>query len=218
MDERRLQRLQTGFAANDLLITDEWASFPSARPALMPDAEVQALARGRTAVIYHHDPRQKGGHDAEVDHWIEGIAGYAGGLRQGVELLGLLRDQPSRVGWAERAGSGRSPRVRSDFIVRMKRTFGWSRRRRAGPPHGPIGGCRGSATEAAALRPSPGRGGRPCQAPVAAHAMAKGSSTRPERGARSWASSPGAGAAAVEARASMKASAASREGARSAGS
>lgn len=75
MDERRLQRLQTGFAANDLLITDEWASFPSARPAPMPDAEVQALARGRTAVIYHHDPRQKGGHDAEVDHWIEGIAG-----------------------------------------------------------------------------------------------------------------------------------------------
>ena len=40
---------------------------------LMPLAEVQALAQGRIAVIYHHNTRRKGGHDAEVDHWIEEI-------------------------------------------------------------------------------------------------------------------------------------------------
>ena len=39
----------------------------------MPLAEVLALAEGRTAVIYHHNTRRAGGHDAEVDHWISQI-------------------------------------------------------------------------------------------------------------------------------------------------
>ena len=39
----------------------------------MPLAEVKALAQGRTAVIYHHNTRRKGGHGAEVDHWIKEI-------------------------------------------------------------------------------------------------------------------------------------------------
>ena len=39
----------------------------------MPLAEVQALAQGRTAVVYHHNTRRKGGHDAEVDHWMAEI-------------------------------------------------------------------------------------------------------------------------------------------------
>lgn len=36
----------------------------------MPLEEVLALSDGRCAIIYHHNTRRKGGHDAEVDHWI----------------------------------------------------------------------------------------------------------------------------------------------------
>lgn len=36
----------------------------------MPLAEVRELAKGRCAVIYHHNTRRRGGHDAEVDHWL----------------------------------------------------------------------------------------------------------------------------------------------------
>lgn len=36
----------------------------------MPLAEVLGLANGRSAVIYHHNTRRAGGHDAEVDHWL----------------------------------------------------------------------------------------------------------------------------------------------------
>ncbi|SFQ72441.1 hypothetical protein [Donghicola eburneus] len=36
----------------------------------MPLAEVQELAEGRCALIYHHNTRRRGGHDAEVDHWL----------------------------------------------------------------------------------------------------------------------------------------------------
>ncbi len=39
----------------------------------LPLAEVTALAAGRTAVIYHHNSRRKGGHDAEVNAWLEQI-------------------------------------------------------------------------------------------------------------------------------------------------
>ncbi|WP_306047821.1 hypothetical protein [Nioella sp. MMSF_3534] len=39
----------------------------------MPLAEVQTLARGRCAVIYHHNTRRRGGHDAEVNHWLDEI-------------------------------------------------------------------------------------------------------------------------------------------------
>jgi hypothetical protein len=46
---------------------------------LMPLAEVQQLALGRCAVIYHHNTRRRGGHDAEVDHWLAevGMPGMA---------------------------------------------------------------------------------------------------------------------------------------------
>lgn len=36
----------------------------------IPIQEIQDLARGRCAVVYHHNTRRKGGHDAEVDHWL----------------------------------------------------------------------------------------------------------------------------------------------------
>jgi hypothetical protein len=37
----------------------------------IPLSEAKQLAFGRTAVIYHHNSRFKGGHDAEVDHWSQ---------------------------------------------------------------------------------------------------------------------------------------------------
>ncbi len=45
----------------------------------IPLAEVRALARGRCAVIYHHNTRRQGGHDAEVEHWLKeiGLPGLA---------------------------------------------------------------------------------------------------------------------------------------------
>lgn len=36
----------------------------------MPLSEVQSLADGRCAVVYHHNTRRAGGHDAEVDYWL----------------------------------------------------------------------------------------------------------------------------------------------------
>jgi hypothetical protein len=32
--------------------------------------EAKALADGRCAVVYHHNTRRRGGHDAEVDYWL----------------------------------------------------------------------------------------------------------------------------------------------------
>ncbi|MGV2980346.1 hypothetical protein ACERNI_09085 [Camelimonas sp. ID_303_24] len=36
----------------------------------IPVAEAIALAKGRAAVIYHHNTRRAGGRDAEVEHWL----------------------------------------------------------------------------------------------------------------------------------------------------
>ena len=36
----------------------------------LPLEEALALASGRSALIYHHKSRFKGGHDLEVDHWL----------------------------------------------------------------------------------------------------------------------------------------------------
>jgi hypothetical protein len=45
----------------------------------MPLTEVRALASGRCAVVYHHNTRRTGGHDAEVDYWLGeiGLPGFA---------------------------------------------------------------------------------------------------------------------------------------------
>ncbi|MCE5973424.1 hypothetical protein LZA78_08030 [Sinirhodobacter sp. WL0062] len=37
----------------------------------IPIGEVRALAQGRCAVIYHHNTRRRGGHDAEVEYWLQ---------------------------------------------------------------------------------------------------------------------------------------------------
>jgi len=39
----------------------------------MPLEEVKAFSYGRCAVIYHHNTRRSGGHDAEVDYWMREI-------------------------------------------------------------------------------------------------------------------------------------------------
>ncbi len=36
----------------------------------LPLNEAKALAEGRTAVLYHHNTRRKGGHALEIDYWI----------------------------------------------------------------------------------------------------------------------------------------------------
>jgi len=36
----------------------------------IPLSEAKALAQGRTAVIYHHNTRRKGGHELEIAYWI----------------------------------------------------------------------------------------------------------------------------------------------------
>lgn len=45
----------------------------------MPLEEVRALAADRCAVIYHHNTRRSGGHDAEVDYWLDeiGLPGFS---------------------------------------------------------------------------------------------------------------------------------------------
>jgi len=41
----------------------------------MPLNEAIVLANGRTAVVYHHNTRFRGGHDAEIDHWCNLLPG-----------------------------------------------------------------------------------------------------------------------------------------------
>lgn len=36
----------------------------------MPLGEARSLATGRPAIVYHHNTRRPGGHDLEVDHWL----------------------------------------------------------------------------------------------------------------------------------------------------
>lgn len=47
----------------------------------MPLSEALALAEGRPAVIYHHNSRFKGGHDAEVNHWLRRFGDTALAIR-----------------------------------------------------------------------------------------------------------------------------------------
>lgn len=47
----------------------------------MPLGEAASLAHNRTAVIYHHNSRFPGGHDLEVDHWLEHLGSGAIAVR-----------------------------------------------------------------------------------------------------------------------------------------
>lgn len=64
---------------NGIIDDSNWRKGRAKFGKQMPLAEVQALARDRCAVIYHHNTRRRGGHDAEVDHWLSevGMQGLA---------------------------------------------------------------------------------------------------------------------------------------------
>ncbi len=47
----------------------------------IPLSEVHALADGRTAVIYHHNTRRKGGHREELRYWVEVLGSPAVALK-----------------------------------------------------------------------------------------------------------------------------------------
>ena len=73
--QRVMERLSTCdlvFADPDNGIIDDanWRRGRAKFGKQMPLAEVQELAKGRCAVIYHHNTRRRGGHGAEVDHWL----------------------------------------------------------------------------------------------------------------------------------------------------
>jgi len=47
----------------------------------MPLNEAHKLAEGRTVVVYHHNSRFRGGHDREVDHWLDQLGHSAFAVR-----------------------------------------------------------------------------------------------------------------------------------------
>lgn len=58
---------------NGIVDDGDWRKGRAKFGKQMPLEEVRALAHGRCAVIYHHNTRRRGGHDAEVDHWMREI-------------------------------------------------------------------------------------------------------------------------------------------------
>ena len=79
----RMSDREIVFADPDNGLTDDDPT-RRARPTFgkhLPLAEARALADGRCAVIYHHNSRFKGGHDAEVDHWRRKLGGSTVAIR-----------------------------------------------------------------------------------------------------------------------------------------
>ena len=58
---------------NGLVDDEEWRRRSPAFGKQLCISEVRQLSAGRCAVIYHHNSRFKGGHDAEVDHWLNAL-------------------------------------------------------------------------------------------------------------------------------------------------
>ncbi len=76
---RWFERVQGGLASADIVFADpdnglcadeRFRSSRAKDNKRMPLSEAIALAEGRCAVIYHHNSRFKGGHAAEVQHWL----------------------------------------------------------------------------------------------------------------------------------------------------
>lgn len=74
----------------------------------IPEDEVRKLAHDRTAVIYHHNTRRKGGHEAEIRYWMERLsAGFAVRARYYSARTFFVVNPQSRMldnarDWAER--------------------------------------------------------------------------------------------------------------------
>lgn len=58
---------------NGLVDDEPWRRTKVTFGKQIPLSEVLTISAGRTAVIYHHNSRFKGGHDAEVGHWLRSI-------------------------------------------------------------------------------------------------------------------------------------------------
>lgn len=71
------------FADPDNGLTDDDPSRRSQKDfgKRIPLSEVRCLADGRPAVIYHHNSRFKGGHEAEIRHWQGEIGGVVMAVR-----------------------------------------------------------------------------------------------------------------------------------------
>lgn len=59
---------------NGIVGDEDWRKGRAKFGKQIPLGEVRALAQGRCAVIYHHNTRRAGGHDAEVDYWLEQLS------------------------------------------------------------------------------------------------------------------------------------------------
>lgn len=70
-----LQCCDVVFADPDNGIVDnaDWRKGRSTFGKQIPLDEVRSLAKGRCAIIYHHNTRRPGGHDVEVNHWLSQI-------------------------------------------------------------------------------------------------------------------------------------------------
>jgi hypothetical protein len=69
---QRMRDCELVFADPDNGLTDD-EPLRRSKPRFgksLPLEEALALAEGRSALIYHHNSRYKGGHDLEVDHWL----------------------------------------------------------------------------------------------------------------------------------------------------
>ena len=55
---------------NGLVDDENWRKGSAKFGKQIPLAEAHALAQHRCAVLYHHNTRRLGGHDAEVDFWL----------------------------------------------------------------------------------------------------------------------------------------------------
>jgi hypothetical protein len=58
---------------NGIVDDNDWRKGSSKFGKQIPVEEVRALANGRCAIIYHHNTRRQGGHDAEVNYWLKEI-------------------------------------------------------------------------------------------------------------------------------------------------
>lgn len=56
---------------NGIVDDSDWRKGQGKFGKQIPLEEVRAISKGRCAIIYHHNTRRAGGHDAEVDYWMD---------------------------------------------------------------------------------------------------------------------------------------------------
>ena len=66
---------------NGLCLDDRFSTAREKDWKRLPLSEALALAEGRTAIIYHHNTRLKGGHNLEIETWLKRLGDDAIALR-----------------------------------------------------------------------------------------------------------------------------------------